>query len=134
MALVPELYCMNLEETRRFFQEVLGFTLRYARLEEGFVYLEREGVEVMFERLEGEGRRWRTGVLERPFGRGVNFQCDVSDVRALYDSVCRLRPECVYLALERASYRCGARLVSQEQFVVQDPDGYLFRFCQEVDG
>lgn len=132
MSLVPELYCTNLETTLAFYTQVLGFEIKYARHEEGFVYLTRDEIELMFEQLDGTGRRWRTADLEPPLGRGVNFQCEIPDVQALYEAVQRACPDRVYLPMERATYRCGAQDVTQDQFIVQDPDGYLFRFCREV--
>jgi hypothetical protein len=32
--------------------------------------------------------------------------------------------------METRSYRVGDREVAQRQFCVQDPDGYLLRFCE----
>ena len=36
----------------------------------------------------------------------------------------------LYLPLETKAYRVGGSTVSQRQFCVQDPDGYLLRFCE----
>jgi hypothetical protein len=38
----------------------------------------------MVQEADGPGRRFRTGLLEPPFGRGVNFQLRVEDVDAMY--------------------------------------------------
>ena len=43
--LVPELYCSHFDRTLQFYAEVLGFTVLYARPEERFAYLEREGAD-----------------------------------------------------------------------------------------
>ncbi len=34
----------------------------------------------MLEGLSGDSRKWGTGALESPLGRGVNFQWDVTSV------------------------------------------------------
>jgi catechol 2,3-dioxygenase-like lactoylglutathione lyase family enzyme len=45
--LVPELYCSDFDRTLHFYTDLLGFTVLYARPEERFAYLEREGAELM---------------------------------------------------------------------------------------
>jgi hypothetical protein len=62
---------------------VWGFKLRYRRPEDGFAHLEREGAELVLEGAAGPERRFRTAQLEAPFGRGVNFQIEVSDGEAI---------------------------------------------------
>ena len=47
--LVPELYCSDLERSLRFYTGILGFSVRFARPETRFAYLEREGAEIMIE-------------------------------------------------------------------------------------
>jgi len=59
---------------------VLGYKVKYQRLEERFVYFTRNGIDIMCEE---------------------------------YD------------------YECGASMVRQTQFIAQDPDGYLFKHCDE---
>ena len=38
--LVPELYVSDFDESRRFYTDVLGFTILYSRPEERFAYLD----------------------------------------------------------------------------------------------
>ncbi len=87
----------------------------------------------MVECLSVEGRRWITGEMERPFGRGINFQWDVSEIDEMYSRVKSLAPESIFLEMETKSYQCGNEVIVQKQFVAQDPDGYLFRFCSDDD-
>jgi len=129
MQVVPELLCSDIEATKHFYVGLLGFEIKHERPEEKFAYFTREGIDLMCEEIHGPGRRWHTGDMDLPLGRGVNFQWEVSRVSELYDRVKELSPESIYLELEEASYRCGDQVVNQQQFVVQDPDGYLFRFC-----
>ena len=53
---------------------MLGFTALYARPEERFAFLEREGAQIMIEQTVDPARTWLTGELTAPYGRGVNFQ------------------------------------------------------------
>jgi catechol 2,3-dioxygenase-like lactoylglutathione lyase family enzyme len=131
--LVPELDVSDLERSLAFYTSVCGFEIRYRRPEDGFAYLEREGSELMLEEAAGPGRRFRTAPLEAPFGRGVNFQIEVSDVRRLYDSVLAAGVEPV-VEIEARHYRVDEDDVLTVQFVIADEDGYLLRFFSDSPG
>lgn len=124
--LVPELEVTDLEEALRFYVGLAGFRLVYGRPEEGFAYLDRDGVHLMLEEAEGPGRRFHTAPLERPFGRGVNFQIEVDDVGALWERMRDAAP--ITLPFEERWYRREDEELGHHQFVVADPDGYLLRF------
>jgi catechol 2,3-dioxygenase-like lactoylglutathione lyase family enzyme len=128
--LVPELDVTDLERSLAFYTGLCGFEIRYRRREERFAYLEREGAELMLEEAAGPGRRFRTAALEMPFGRGVNFQIEVSDVRDLYASVLAAGLEPV-LEIEERRYRVEEGEVLTVQFVIADEDGYLLRFFSD---
>ena len=130
LRVVPELYCSNVTLSASFFIDVLGFQVEYERPEEGFYYLNRDGVSLMLEGIMPSNRQWFTGKLEVPFGRGINFEWEVKDLDILYQNVKALAPEAIYLSLESRVYITADKQVMQDQFIVQVPDGYLFRFCQ----
>lgn len=127
--LVPELYVSDVLRSRAFYVNVLGFGVLYERAEERFVYLEREGAEIMLE--QPVGRAWVTGAMEHPYGRGVNFDITVSDVGRLYEDV-RASGATIFLPMEEKWYRRDDVLVGNRQFIVQDPDGYLLRFAEDL--
>ena len=118
--------------SKAFFVNVLGFAVKYERPEEEFAYLTLDGVDLMLEGINSDSRKWMTDKLEAPLGRGINFQWDVKDIEALYCSVKSLAADAIYLQLESKSYECGNKIAVQQQFIVQTPDGYLFRFCQDT--
>ena len=126
-ALVPELYVSRLEESLRFYCDVLGFEVEYAREAERFVYLRKDGAELMLEEI-GE-KSWISAELSQPFGRGVNLQVKVSDVEALHID-CSNSSAIIKVPLESREYSTGARTIRQTQFVIEDPDGYLIRLAQ----
>lgn len=126
--LVPELSCTDIAASLAFYTGVLGFSVRFARPEDRFAYLEREGAELMLEQANGH---WQTGPLERPLGRGVNFQVEVTDVQALHDAVVAAGVP-LFRPLRTSWYRTGDLESGQAEFLVQDPDGYLLRFCQHL--
>lgn len=127
--LVPELCCSDFERSLHFYTEVLGFSAVYARPEERFAYLDREGAQLMIE--QPTGRAFVAGALDYPYGRGLNLQIEVSDVGALYARV-REAGTSPFLALEDTWCRREQTLLGNRQFVVQDPDGYLLRFFQDL--
>jgi catechol 2,3-dioxygenase-like lactoylglutathione lyase family enzyme len=127
--LVPELICSDIARSLDFYVRVLGFTIVYERPEERFAYIEREGSELMLE--QPTLRRLVAGELEAPFGRGINLQIEAADVDALYETVQKAGAQ-VFLPLEQRWYRRQNEELGSRQFVVQDPDGYLLRFFQDI--
>lgn len=85
----------------------------------------------MIEEAKGPGRRFRTAVREKPFGRGVNLQIQVSDVEAMHDRILREGIETI-VPLEERWYRADEVELGARQFVVADPDGYLLRFFGDL--
>jgi len=127
--LVPELVCSDIERSVAFYTGVLGFKVAYLREEERFAYLEREGAELMLE--QPAGRSFVAAQLEHPYGRGINLQIEVSDVDSLLNVVTAAAAS-LYLPLEEKWYRRDDVLLGNRQFIVQDPDGYLLRFFQDL--
>ena len=70
---MPEVICSNLNESLEFYLGLLGFRILYARPECRFVFLDREGAELMLEQPFAQDRLWPKAELVRPFGRGVNL-------------------------------------------------------------
>jgi catechol 2,3-dioxygenase-like lactoylglutathione lyase family enzyme len=129
-ALVPELSVSDSVASLTFYRDLIGFTVVYERPDEGFAYLALGAAELMLDQLE-QGRDWITGTLERPFGRGVNFQIEVPAL----EPICKRLAEAgvtLFQPVEIKSYRVGQGEVRQRQFCVQDPDGYLLRFYEKA--
>lgn len=124
--IIPELDVTSLSLSLEFYTAILGFRVLYDRPEERFAMLDLDGARLMLEEAGGPGRRFCTAPLERPFGRGVNFQIEVKDARAIYARVLESQSP-VVIPLEARWYRVGASELGNEQFVVADPDGYLLR-------
>ncbi|QFI36765.1 VOC family protein [Moritella marina ATCC 15381] len=131
LRVVPELYCVDIDVSKHFYIDILGFSIKYQRPEEQFLFLTLDGVDLMLEGLNSVGRKWLTGDMNVPFGRGVNFQWDTNDIDNIYDRIQSLSPSSIYMELETKTYECNKQLAIQKQFIVQDPNGYLFRFCED---
>lgn len=123
-SLIPELSVHDIEATRHFYLDILGFTLEYERPEDLFIFVSLDECQLMLEQQNGH---WETGTLEYPYGRGINFEMTVKDVETLYARVIEagITP---FRELTVSHYEAGDELLTQHQFLVQDPDGYLLRF------
>ena len=128
--LVPELSVTDYEASRHFWCDLIGFSLRYERPEEGFGYLVLGNAHLMLDQIN-QGRTWATGSLERPLGRGINFEVQVENL----DTVLRRIESAgwpIFIKPEEKWYRAGDIEIGVRQFLVQDPDGYLLRLQQEM--
>ena len=130
-ALVPELMVADFERSLDFYTRVLGFARLYGREDPAFAYLDREGAQLMIERTHDDPA-WLTAPLQAPRGRGLNFQIEVRDIKGL---VAALEAEGwpFRLPLEDTWYAISEREeAGNRQFMIQDPDGYLLRFYQDL--
>lgn len=129
--LIPELDVSDLERSLQFYREVIGCEVLYERQEERFAFLDLEGAQFMLEEAAGPGRRFRTALLEYPYGRGVNFQIQVTNVDALYQR-CSESQHSIVIELEERWYRKDEIELGNRQFVIADPDGFLLRFFEDL--
>ena len=131
--MVPELRCSDFERSLRFYCEVLGFSVAYERTEERFACLALEGAQIMIEQPVDEDRAelLLTGALEKAYGRGVNLQIEVSDVEAMAQRIIDAGWP-LLLGIEDRWYRVGEEYAGSRQFWVQDVDGYLLRFFENL--
>jgi len=129
--LIPELDVSDLDRSLAFYVNVVGFRVLYDRPEERFAFLDLDGARLMLEEAAGPGRRFQSAPLERPFGRGVNFQIEAANVDALHERVRETGFEIV-IPIEERWYRRDQMESGNRQFVVADPDGYLLRFFSDL--
>jgi lactoylglutathione lyase len=126
--LIPELSVTSVQRSLSFYVDTLGFSIEYSRPEDGFYFLSYQGSQLM---IEEANNHWSTGELVHPFGRGINLQMEVGDVAALAE---RLDEAGVTLFRPIAESWYGGEdtVYGQLEFLVQDPDGYLLRFMQDI--
>jgi catechol 2,3-dioxygenase-like lactoylglutathione lyase family enzyme len=130
-ALIPELAVTSIAGSRRFYCDLLCFSVAYDRPEEGFAFLELGDAQLMLDEI-GIGRTFDGGApLTRPLGRGLNLQIRVAAVDVLLAALAGAGWP-LYLPLEEKWYRRGDAELGNRQFVVADPDGYLLRFFEEL--
>jgi len=130
--LKPELYVTDFHKSLNFYKNILGFTVEYQRESPSFAFLSYQGSHIMIQELDpNEDKAFITGSFEYPFGRGINFQIDTDNVQQLFNSLngCKypLRRD-----IQDSWYKVGNVLLGCRQILVQDPDGYLLRFSQDI--
>ena len=127
--MVPELTVTNFNKSLDFYINVLGFKVRFTRESPNFAYIYQETAQLMIEEFHKDG--WNVGSLTKPLGRGVNFQIELDDISSIYKKVVANRS--LYQDIKDNWYQTNEEPIGQREFLVQDPDGYLLRFCQELE-
>ncbi|MDX9665101.1 VOC family protein [Pseudomonas sp. P5_152] len=130
--MVPELTVSDIQQSLAFWTDLIGFQIAYQRREEGFAYLDFDGVQVMLEQYSAEDDgQWHTGALQAPFGRGINFQMTVDRVEPILARLAAVQWP-LFRPFADAWYRSGEVEVGQRELIVQDPDGYLLRLVEAL--
>ena len=128
--LVPELAVTDYEASKRFWCDLIGFSVRYERPEEGFGYLVLGSAHLMLDQIN-QGRTWATGTLEAPLGRGINLEIQVAPLDAAWERLTQAQWP-IFVEPEEKWYRAGDVEIGVRQFLIQDPDGYLVRLQEEI--
>jgi catechol 2,3-dioxygenase-like lactoylglutathione lyase family enzyme len=127
--LVSEVLVENLATSLHFWTKMLGFGVAYQRPEEGFAYLERpEGAQIM---LCQRADVWETGLMERPFGRGVMFQISVDALATTLSDLSDAGWP-LHAGPREVWRRYGDRMGGRREIFVQDPDGYLVMIAENL--
>lgn len=127
--LVPELTVRHLETSLRFYRAA-GFSVRFRRDHPPFAYLELGQAQIMLEEEHAGG--WNIEPLDRPLGRGINFQIEVADAAKILTALAAIgfKP---FRDLKESWYAVSDTIEEgQREFLVQDPDGFLLRFSQPL--
>ncbi len=127
--LIPELSVSNLEESLVFYK-CAGFKIEYERPENKFAFISLGEAQFMLQE-KTKNDKWELAPLEYPFGNGVNFQIEVDNVETIYNSL----KNCEYkiaFDIEENWYRQDEKLLGNKEFLIQDPDGYLLRFSEDL--
>lgn len=130
-ALIPELSVSHFEKSLSFYTSVLGFCIEYERPERQFAFLSYQACQIMIEHEQQANPAWKTGKLEYPYGRGLNFQMLVSTIDDLLQSL-YAHGYPLFAKPEEHWYRQDQLLLGFREFLVQDPDGYVLRFSQAI--
>ena len=124
-SLIPELDVADIERSLSFYVGILGFEPAYTRDWEGFAFLVLGDAQIMLDSAP-HGRRF-DAVSQGERGRGLNLQIAVDNLDEMLSRITAAGLEPL-IPPETKIYQTGSGPVSQNQFVIQDPDGYLLRF------
>ena len=124
-AVIPEFVVSDIEKSRHFYCDLLGFTIEYERPEENFLFLSLEDCQLMLE----EGTKDELVKLTYPFGRGVNISFGIKDVPRLYQKVIESNYP-IHRPLTKREFRVSEQYIYPHEFAVLDPDGYFLRFSE----
>jgi len=127
--LVPALTVADFAASLQFYTEQIGFAVVFSRTDPAFASLNFEGAQLMLEACHPNG--WEVAALAKPYGRGMNLLIQCADVITLRDRLVDFSYP-LYREIEETWYDTGETLSGYQEFLVQDPDGYLLRFSQHV--
>ncbi|MBX4272188.1 bleomycin resistance protein [Clostridium estertheticum] len=125
-ALIPELSVSNVNKSKKFYIDILGFHLEYERVEDKFAFLSYGEAQIMLEEINGH---WNTSELQYPFGRGINFQIATDDVYKLSYNL-KQNNITLFRDIVENQYKCNGEVIVEKEILFKDPDGYLLRFSQ----
>ena len=125
--MLPEFRVSDIEISRKFYLD-LGFEIYNERPEDKFFLLKMEDLYLMILQLRTEPDSWNSyAKMDYPLGRGMHLQMEVSNVDKLYKRVKSLGIK-FFRDLEVNEYRENGKMLKCNEFLIQDPDGYLLRF------
>ena len=126
---IPELSVTNLENSLKFYKTA-GFKLEYDRPENKFAFISLGEIQFMLQEFYITDK-WNIAPITYPFGNGINFQLEVDNIRQIYSNLKNANYEITF-DIEGNWYRQDNKLLGNKEFLVQDPDGYLLRFSEDL--
>ena len=127
--IIPELSVTNLENSLKFYKTI-GFKIEYDRPENKFAFISLNEIQFMLQELTKEDK-WNLAPLVYPFGNGINFQIEVSNLDEIYNNLKNSNYKITF-DIEENWYRQDNKLLGNKEFLIQDPDGYLLRFSEDL--
>ena len=128
--IIPELSVTSLEKSLKFYNTA-GFKLEYDRPENKFAFISLGEIQFMLQEIS-ENDKWSLAPLKYPFGNGINFQLEVNNLDQIYNSFKNSGYNITY-DIEENWYRQDDKLLGNREFLIQDPDGYLLRFFEDIE-
>ena len=128
--IIPELSVTNLENSLKFYKTI-GFKVEYDRPENKFAFISLDEIQFMIQEIS-DNDKWNVAPLTYPFGNGINFQLEVSNLDEIYNNLKNNNYKITF-DIEENWYRQDDKLLGNKEFLVQDPDGYLLRFFEDIE-
>ena len=128
--IIPELSVTNLENSLKFYKTI-GFKVEYDRPENKFAFISLGEIQFMLQEIS-DNDKWNVAPLTYPFGNGINFQLEVSNLDEIYNNLKNNNYKITF-DIEENWYRQDDKLLGNKEFLIQDPDGYLLRFFEDIE-
>ena len=126
---IPELSVTDLNESLNFYK-TLGFKIEYERPENKFAFISLGEIQFMLQEIS-DNDKWTVAPLTYPFGNGINFQLEVDNLDKIYNNL-KDKNYKIAFDIEENWYRQDDKLLGNKEFLIQDPDGYLLRFSEDL--
>lgn len=126
---IPELSVTNLESSLKFYRTA-GFKIEYDRPENKFALISLGEIQFMLQEIS-DNDKWDIAPLTYPFGNGINFQLEVDNLDKIYKNFKTANYKIIF-DIEENWYRQDDKLLGNREFLIQDPDGYLLRFSEDL--
>ena len=126
---ITELSVTNLEYSLEFYKTA-GFKVQYDRPENKFAFIGLREIKFMLQEIS-DTDKWDVAPLSYPFGNGINFQLEVENLDEIYTSFKNSNYKITF-DIEENWYRQNNKLLGNKEFLIQDPDGYLLRFSEDL--
>lgn len=127
--IIPELSVSNLENSLNFYKTA-GFKVEYERPENKFAFISLGEIQFMLQEISYNDK-WQLSFLTYPFGNGINFQLEVNNLDEIYNNF-KNNSYKITFDIEENWYRQNNKLLGNREFLIQDPDGYLLRFEEDL--
>lgn len=127
--IIPELSVTNLKNSLKFYKTI-GFKIEYDRPENKFAFISLGEIQFMLQEISNNDK-WNVAPLTYPFGNGINFQLEVSNLDEIYNNLKTANYKITF-DIEENWYRQDDKLLGNKEFLIQDPDGYLLRLFEDL--
>ena len=127
--IIPELSVSNLENSLTFYKTA-GFKVEYERPENKFAFISLGEIQFMLQEITNSSK-WNLSPITYPFGNGINFQLEVNNLNEIYNNFKNNNYKITF-DIEENWYRQNNKLLGNKEFLIQDPDGYLLRFEEDL--
>lgn len=127
--IIPELSVTNLENSLKFYKTI-SFKVEYERPENKFAFISLGEIQFMLQEIS-DNDKWNVAPLIYPFGNGINFQLEVTNLNEIYNNLKTANYKIIF-DIEENWYRQDNKLLGNKEFLIQDPDGYLLRFFEDL--
>lgn len=129
LPILAEFYITDFKKSLQFYVDVIGFKIEYQRQDPNFAFLSYNSSQIMIQELRpGEKEEEH---LEYPFGRGINFQIETKSVQEIINSLDKHNYP-LKRGIKDSWYKASNKEYGCREILVQDPDGYLLRFSEEL--